>query len=96
MRAYAPVCQRHRFECTWLPRAEANGWPTQHDFGAVRKRVERQKSKLREILEDVEEDAARSGCVFWNEMMAEVRAKGTRGATGAGGMFATFERAQPG
>ncbi|KAF9038233.1 RTC4-like domain-containing protein [Panaeolus papilionaceus] len=38
----------------------------------------------------------RSRCIFWQEIIEEVKTKGTRSVTGVRGQFANFEKAQPG
>ena len=96
MRLFAPACQRHRFERDWLPLARARRWPTRIDFAGVRARVERRKAALRAVLADADARGARGESVFWREVREEVRVRGARAAVGAGGQFATFERAQPG
>jgi hypothetical protein len=106
MGAFAATCQRHRFETVWLPRARAEGWPTKVDFADLRRRVERLEARLRSVLEDGdgewmkedtgEEEGPRKRCLFWREMMAEVRKRGTKAAAGTGAQFASFEKTQPG
>lgn len=39
---------------------------------------------------------SRSSCVFWREVMAEVKKKGSRAVAGVRGQFASFEKTQPG
>ncbi|KIK61932.1 hypothetical protein GYMLUDRAFT_42359 [Collybiopsis luxurians FD-317 M1] len=39
---------------------------------------------------------ARDRCVFWEEVMEEIKEKGTRGAANVKGQFANFQKAQPG
>jgi hypothetical protein len=93
---YVTVCQRHQFEAVWLPRAAAEGWPTEIDFAAVRRRVEARATPLRALVNDVAAVVARNASVFWTEALKEVRALGRKAAGGVGGQFHTFERAQPG
>jgi hypothetical protein len=42
------------------------------------------------------ERSPRSSCVFWREVMAEVKKKGARAVAGVRGQFASFEKTQPG
>ena len=42
------------------------------------------------------ERGSRSKCVFWREVMAEVKKKGSRAVAGVRGQFASFEKTQPG
>jgi hypothetical protein len=42
------------------------------------------------------ERGSRSNCVFWKEVMAEVKKKGSRAVAGVRGQFASFEKTQPG
>jgi hypothetical protein len=42
------------------------------------------------------ERGSRSRCVFWREVMAEVKKKGSRAVAGVRGQFASFEKTQPG
>ena len=42
------------------------------------------------------ESSPRSSCVFWREVMAEVKMKGSRAVAGVRGQFASFEKTQPG
>ncbi|KAI0357987.1 hypothetical protein OH77DRAFT_1374221, partial [Trametes cingulata] len=53
---FVGVCQRHRFERVWVPRAGRRGWPMEIDWGALRGRVEALEGQLRAIVEDVDED----------------------------------------
>lgn len=38
----------------------------------------------------------RARCIFWRELMQEVKAKGASKATAVGNQFATFDKSQPG
>jgi len=38
----------------------------------------------------------KSSSIFWNEVIEEIKQKGTRAAAGVRGQFANFEKAQPG
>ncbi|CDO69661.1 hypothetical protein BN946_scf184851.g49 [Trametes cinnabarina] len=53
---FVTVCQRHRFERVWIPRARRRGWPTRIDWGSFRGRIEKLEDKLRAIVDDVDED----------------------------------------
>lgn len=102
------VCQRHRFESHQIPKAQAKGWPTKIDFGKVKPRVEILRSKLEalllekssdvddQILLDEHEGKARDTCLFWAEMMKEVKSKGTRAMASSKGQFSNFKTLQPG
>ncbi|KAI0331662.1 hypothetical protein GY45DRAFT_1275558, partial [Cubamyces sp. BRFM 1775] len=53
---FVGVCQRHRFERVWIPRARKKGWPTDIDWGGLKGRVECLQGKLKAIVEDLDED----------------------------------------
>ena len=42
------------------------------------------------------EQGPRSKCVFWKEVIKEVKKKGSRAVAGVRGQFANFEKTQPG
>jgi hypothetical protein len=42
------------------------------------------------------ETGPRGKCMFWKEIMKEIRKKGTQAVLGIGGQFASFEKTQPG
>ncbi|KAI0319654.1 RTC4-like domain-containing protein, partial [Amylostereum chailletii] len=88
------MCPRHQFETEEIPKARARGWPTEIDFDAVQGRVEGLYEKLRKIRDA--EDGAREASVFWQAVMKEVRAMGSRAVAGVKGQFDNFERTQPG
>ena len=54
--AFVGVCQRHRFERNWVPRARRRGWPTTIDWDALSGRIERLRRHLRAIVDDVDEE----------------------------------------
>lgn len=54
--AFVGVCQRHRFETHQMPMAQKNGWPTQIEWESVPGRVKALAGRLREIVDDVDED----------------------------------------
>ena len=58
--AFVGVCQRHRFERVWIPRARRKGWPTKIAWDKVAGRISRMKSDLKAIVDDVDEDFAPS------------------------------------
>ncbi|RDB15822.1 hypothetical protein Hypma_003620 [Hypsizygus marmoreus] len=103
---FIAVCQRHRFESQILPEAEAKGWPKEIDWHELGGRVIRMRDALKGIVEDcgvaaecdeeVIEQGPRMRCVFWGEVMREVKAKGSRAVAGVRGQFASFEKTQPG
>ncbi|TFK39470.1 RTC4-like domain-containing protein [Crucibulum laeve] len=51
---------------------------------------------VREWYEDVPQKGPRAKCVFWKEIMKEVKKKGSRAVVGVKGQFTNFEKAQPG
>ena len=104
---FMSVCQRHRFESQILPEAELKGWPKFIDWNKLGTRVRRMKDALQSLIDDSGESndcedewmfgtRPRMDCVFWKEVMAEVKQKGSRAATSVRGQFATFEKGQPG
>ncbi|KAG5643883.1 hypothetical protein DXG03_009513 [Asterophora parasitica] len=106
---FIAVCQRHNFESQLLPEAERKGWPKSIDWIELEKRVRRMKGALRAVLHDAgpgggvtddEEESLswrpRRKCVFWKEVMGEVKQKGSRAVAGVRGQFASFEKTQPG
>lgn len=102
---FIAVCQRHRFESQILPEAELKGWPKSIDWAELGKRVERMKRTLHALIIDSQvdedygvilEDTPRMKCVFWKEVMGEVKQKGARAVAGVRGQFASFEKTQPG
>ncbi|KAF8074673.1 RTC4-like domain-containing protein [Lyophyllum atratum] len=109
---FIAVCQRHRFEDQILPEAELKGWPKSIDWTEMGKRVRRMKGALRGIIDDAHgkgfdgeydglfqgeaDEHPRARCIFWKEVMAEVKQKGTRAVAGVRGQFASFEKTQPG
>ena len=38
----------------------------------------------------------RAKCIFWQELVEEIKAKGSRAVVGVSGQYASFERTQPG
>lgn len=48
------------------------------------------------ILLDEDEEKPRDTCLFWKEMMKEVKSKGTRAVASSKGQFANFKALQPG
>ncbi|KAL0955173.1 hypothetical protein HGRIS_004081 [Hohenbuehelia grisea] len=99
--AFISVCHRHRFETEMLPLAERRGWPKVIHWESLGPRVERMKGDLQALIQDKDDscagtDGPRSRCVFWKEVMAEFKAKGSRAVTGVKGQFESFEKTQPG
>ncbi|RPD76360.1 hypothetical protein L226DRAFT_426183, partial [Lentinus tigrinus ALCF2SS1-7] len=106
--AFVGVCQRHRFERDWIPRARQKGWPTKIAWDRLADRVIRLEATLQAIVEDVDEDFAPSmthgSCSrrlrkeneFWQEVVKNVRKQGSRQATGVRGQFLHFNKTQPG
>ncbi|KZT21190.1 hypothetical protein NEOLEDRAFT_793259 [Neolentinus lepideus HHB14362 ss-1] len=73
---FSSVCQRHRFETIQVPLARAKGWPTNIDFGALRRRVEGMKDMLQEIIDDGDRDLYETDLDEMDE--EDVRALGPR------------------
>lgn len=104
------VCQRHRFESQILPEAEQKGWPKRIDWAGLGGRVEKMKRALQALIDDPGESlddengedamttstGPRSKCVFWEEVMMDIKKKGSRAAAGVRGQFTSFEKTQPG
>ncbi|KAI0630608.1 RTC4-like domain-containing protein [Trametes polyzona] len=108
---FVNVCQRHRFERVWIPRARRRGWPTSIEWSKLRGRVERLKEQLKAIVDDVDEDFApmaatnetakkgerpRKDNEFWQDIVRNVREQGSRQTTGLRGQFLHFNKTQPG
>ncbi|KAI0741663.1 RTC4-like domain-containing protein [Daedaleopsis nitida] len=106
---YVAVCQRHRFERNWIPRARDKGWPTKIRWEKLAKRITRLKDVLQAIVDDVDEDfapalsresgssrRARKENEFWQEAVINVRQHGSRQTAGARGQFMHFNKTQPG
>nr|GAT56195.1 predicted protein [Mycena chlorophos] len=107
MASFIAVCQRHRFESETLPEAEAKGWPKSIDWEDVRLRVQAMEYDLRRIVQDGNDEnvapdgsqgrkGPRRGCLFWRDMMKELKAKGTKAVQGVQAQFANFHKTQPG
>ncbi|KAI0794127.1 RTC4-like domain-containing protein [Fomes fomentarius] len=106
--AFVGVCQRHRFERDWIPRARRKGWPTKIAWDKLVARISRVKSDLKAIVDDVDEDFApdvsqvssnkrpRKQNEFWQEVVKNVRQHGSRQTAGARGQFQHFNKTQPG
>ncbi|KAF8998612.1 RTC4-like domain-containing protein [Cyathus striatus] len=106
---FGVVCQRHRFESQVLPLAEANGWPQEIDWQSLPKRIQKMKSHLNALIRDTHKSqkectiksarctpTPRSKCIFWIEIMEQIKKKGSRAVSGMREQFATFEKTQPG
>lgn len=50
------MCQRHRFEDVWVPRARERGWRESVEWGELVERIEGMRGVLRGVLEDEEGD----------------------------------------
>ena len=106
------VCQRHRFERNWVPRARKRGWPTTIDWDALSGRIVRLRNHLQAIVDDVDEEFApevsgvgagaggsgrpRKENKFWEEVVKNVKQQGSRWTTGVRGQFQHFNKTQPG
>ncbi|TFY83640.1 hypothetical protein EWM64_g369 [Hericium alpestre] len=94
MRTFIAICQRHQFEAREMPKAKKRGWPTSIDFVQVKRRVEDSGSRLRGLVEG--EGGYREESVFWNQVIKEMQALGSRAAVGVKGQLESFEKTQPG
>lgn len=108
--AFVGVCQRHRFERDWIPRARSKGWPTKIAWDKLADRVMRIQGALKALIDDVDEDFTDTSNVarasssrrprkeneFWQEVVQNVRQQGSRQAAGVRGQFLNFNKAQPG
>lgn len=109
--AYVTVCKRHRFESHQIPLAKARGWPVSIDFHKLKPRVEALRNHLQALIsnkplaqppddwsmDDTDDEILpRSGSLFWQELVGDIRAKGTRAIASAKGQFANFDKLQPG
>lgn len=108
--AFVGVCQRHRFEHDWIPRARRKGWPTDIAFDKVAERIAQFSKALKAIIDDVDEDFVpgtgeiadgsnprpRKDNEFWQEVVQNVRQQGSRRAAGVRGQFQHFSKTQPG
>lgn len=56
---------------------------------------EDEKAPLK-VVRGEEDKGPRSKCVFWKELIKEVKKKGSRAVAGVQGQFASFEKTQPG
>ncbi|PPR01464.1 hypothetical protein CVT24_001868 [Panaeolus cyanescens] len=105
------LCQRHQFESQILPEAELKGWPKSIDWSHLGSRIRRMKQHLQALINDSDasktdddwdvvysksKKTVRSKCIFWQEIVEDVKKKGSRSVTGVQGQFANFEKAQPG
>ncbi|KAF9460531.1 RTC4-like domain-containing protein [Collybia nuda] len=108
---FITVCQRHRFETKILPEAEAKGWPKSIEWANLEARVSRMKGVLQDLIQDPvfepgsdddefpddeKAQGSKARCVFWKEVINEVKQKGSRAVAGVQGQFANFEKTQPG
>jgi hypothetical protein len=55
MTVYVGLCQRHRFESVWLPKARKKGWKEVIEWEKLKGRIEAMKEELAAILEDVDD-----------------------------------------
>lgn len=53
---FVGVCQRHRFERIWIPRARKRGWPTSIDWARLSERIGRLKATLKALVDDIDEE----------------------------------------
>ncbi|TFL02043.1 RTC4-like domain-containing protein, partial [Pterulicium gracile] len=91
---YAVFCQRHQFESTILPKAEAKGWPKSIDWDALAERIMQMDRELKQVVDrGAERD---DSSIFWRELAADIRNKGSLVVGGLGEQFANFQKTQPG
>jgi hypothetical protein len=105
------VCQRHRFESVWLPKARKKGWKEDIEWEGLSERVRGFGKVLGEIVNDVvleysddegtvgdkeERWGPRKKCVFWRELKMQVKMGGLKAVGGVRGQYDTFEKVQPG
>jgi hypothetical protein len=64
-----------------------------HDPG---RRIVYGQPKAQESLWEMSAEGPRMECVFWQELLKELEASGSRHVSGIAGQFATFEKAQTG
>lgn len=53
------------------------------------------KGKVKKVEEEGDK-GPRARCIFWMEMVKEIKKKGSRAVAGVRGQFANFEKTQPG
>ncbi|KAA1468921.1 hypothetical protein DENSPDRAFT_764132, partial [Dentipellis sp. KUC8613] len=90
---FITICQRHQFEALEMPKAKKRGWPTSIDFSKLRTRVEKLAPRLRDLVTG---QRGREESMFWNHVVKEVRAMGSRAVVGVKGQFDSFSKTQPG
>ncbi|KAJ7165360.1 RTC4-like domain-containing protein [Mycena filopes] len=108
---YAAVCKRHVFESKLVPKAVANGWATTIDWTTLKGRVFALRGDLEAIMFDRGREIAYQGkelnqtakssgprmeCIFWQEILSQLEAEGSRRTTGVTGYFGVFDKIQPG
>jgi hypothetical protein len=104
--------QHHQFESQTLPEVEKKGWLKVIEWTELREQVQKMEGELWALIEDLDDDNSndevaedgrnrrRNGpwlkCMFWKEVMKEIKKKGSRAVAGVQGQFANFEKTQPG
>lgn len=91
---FSEVCARHWFESKEVPQALARGWPICVDWSGLPARIDNMADALRKILENA--IGARMRCVFWTELLEEVKGSGWTQVSGVKNQFATFHKSQVG
>lgn len=97
MTDFISVCHRHRFESEIFPEAQAQGWPQKIKWHAVARRIEKMRPVLQALLVDGDEfSRPRARCIFWQELLEQLKKQGSRALTSVRGQFANFQKIQPG
>ncbi|KAJ7032846.1 RTC4-like domain-containing protein, partial [Mycena alexandri] len=77
-------------------RVEAMRGPLQSILCDPGRDIDYGRQQTEEHLEEVLATGPRMECVFWQEVVEELEASGSRHVSGIAGQFSTFEKAQPG
>ncbi|KAJ6553954.1 RTC4-like domain-containing protein, partial [Mycena vulgaris] len=108
---FAAVCHRHALESETIPEAEAQGWPTNINWEALKVRVLEMENDLEQILADRDDEeketqryefqpesekTPRMRCVFWEDLLRALKAEGPKSVKGLQAQFTNFEKTQPG
>ncbi|KAJ6467946.1 RTC4-like domain-containing protein, partial [Mycena vulgaris] len=90
------VCHRHALESETIPEAEAQGWPTNINWEALKVRVLEMENDLEQILADRVRKTPRMRCIFWEDLLRALKAEGPKSVKGLQAQFTNFEKTQPG
>ncbi|KAF5343205.1 hypothetical protein D9757_010358 [Collybiopsis confluens] len=101
---FVEVCSRHRLEKEMIPEAMARGWPIEIDWSLIPERVNSLKNHLEALLQNSGDTSgllsdggnAREKCVFWREVMDELREKRQGKLKSVDTQFLSLRRSQPG